>query len=146
MVRVIKFSIFGLLVALFSCSGEVKTAGSGGVIDSSKLFVVRLAQSGVEQAVFDTIKLGRIIDGEKVESHFFVENVTKSPVVITNIITGCGCTNVDYPKTPIEAGHKSIVTVTYDSKGQYGTQMKAIEVVTSDYSVFRIYLSCTVVE
>lgn len=146
MKRIFRFSIFTFFVILISCGGEVKTAVVGVVIDSSKLFIVRLAPKGVEQTVFDTIKLGRIIDGERVESHFFVKNVTQSSVVITNVVTGCGCTSVDYPKKPIEAGQSNIVTVVYDSKGQYGTQMKAIEIITSDYSVFRIYLSCTVVE
>lgn len=146
-------NIFGYLFLFFllSCGSDntsVKSAKSvtEQTIDSSKLFVVSLFDKGVEQTVFDTIKLGRLQEGESVESYFFVQNKSSKSTVITSIVTGCGCASGSYDKKPMVEGDKRLVTVTYNSKGQFGTQLKAVDIVTSDFAVGRIFISCTVVD
>lgn len=142
------YILLSICFVVVSCGGGVasKSSISEEVIDSSRLFVVDLLSSGMEQAKFDTIKLGRIKEGESFESHFFVKNTSTVPMVVSNIVTGCGCTSVKYDTKPLQAGSQSLVTLTYDSKGQYGVQMKKIDIITSDYGVSSLYLSCTVVD
>jgi hypothetical protein len=44
------------------------------------------------------------------------KNKGKSPLVITAVVTGCGCTVARYPRTPLLPGHSSSISVSYDTK------------------------------
>jgi hypothetical protein len=48
---------------------------------------------------------------------FKFKNTGKSPLILSNIQTQCGCTNVDgWPKEPIAPGKSATFKVKYDSK------------------------------
>lgn len=48
---------------------------------------------------------------------FKFKNTGKSPLILSNIQTQCGCTNVDgWPKEPIAPGKTATFKVKYDSK------------------------------
>jgi len=49
--------------------------------------------------------------------HFFVfSNPGKTPLIILNVRTSCGCTVTDWPKTPIAAGMKDSLKVEYNTR------------------------------
>ena len=44
------------------------------------------------------------------------KNVGDKPFVIHDVVTSCGCTKVDYPKTPIPPGGTLKFTITYEAE------------------------------
>ena len=51
---------------------------------------------------------------------FVMTNISKSPIVIHNIVSSCGCTVPEYDKKPIEPGKSTAIEVTYSNdQGPY---------------------------
>ncbi len=65
------------------------------------------------------------------EFKFAYTNNTDEPVVITRVGTSCGCTTVDYPRRPIEAGEKGEIAVTFDPRGMAGRMERTVWLYTS---------------
>lgn len=61
---------------------------------------------------------------------FEFKNNTKSPIIITNVGTSCGCTTAKKPEEPIKPGKKGEIAVKYDTK-RVGEFTKTITVTTS---------------
>lgn len=57
-------------------------------------------------------------------------NEGKSPLVVTRIVTTCGCAVATYDKRPVPAGGRGAVTVTYRPKGHPGSFQRRIFVYT----------------
>lgn len=76
--------------------------------------------------------MGRVVQGAKVEKRFAFTNSGKSPLVISDVRSTCGCTvGKDWPKTPIAPGEGGEITVSFDSEGRTGAQHKTITVVAN---------------
>ena len=70
-------------------------------------------------------------DGGVVEHTFsFVNNTTK-PVVILEVMTGCGCTTASYSRKPILKGERGEVKVVFNPMNMPGRFNKAASVLTS---------------
>lgn len=76
----------------------------------------------------DTFDFGEIWEGEKAEAVFQFTNEGNQPLVLTEVITTCGCTNAVWPKEPILPGGTGSVKVAYDSQFRPGMFMKRIGV------------------
>lgn len=65
-----------------------------------------------------------LIDGKK--AMFIIENTGNNPLIITDVISSCGCTSVDYAKTPAESGHKTeiFVDIKPEAKGIFEETLK----------------------
>ncbi|BDC98939.1 DUF1573 domain-containing protein [Persicobacter psychrovividus] len=90
---------------------------------------------------------GQVVAGDSVALTFDFENAGPSPLVISKVITTCGCTVPTYPKEPVKAGQKAQILVHFNSRGKIGRQNKLIRVVCNvaeGYKVLRI--SGTVIE
>lgn len=132
--------------ALIGCGG----VSSGGdhtdlaAKDTAGLLTVRLpiaADGGGEPArSYDTIRMGRMAEGEVLEGRFRVANVSERPLVIVQVITGCGCTTADYDPAPIAPGDTILMTWRFDSRGRLGQQFKSIEIITAERQCATIYL------
>lgn len=61
-----------------------------------------------------------LLDSGPVSCTFTLKNTGNKPVVIYNVTTTCGCTNVDWTKEPIRPGKTGTVSVTYSNdEGPY---------------------------
>lgn len=89
---------------------------------------------------YDTIAMGRIAEGDVVEGGFRVANVSDKPLVIVQMITGCGCTTADYDPAPIPPGDTITVKWRFDSRGRFGQQFKSIEIITAERQCATVYL------
>ena len=78
-----------------------------------------------EKTEFD---FGRILQGEVVSYTFHFTNTGNMPLIITGVDKSCGCTASDYPVEPIAPGEGGDIKITYDSKGHFGFQTKAVVV------------------
>ncbi len=71
---------------------------------------------------------GVIRSGDKVSHTFEFENTGEEPLVLTKVETTCGCTATQWTREPLQAGQKGQITVTFDSTGKTGSQLKVVTV------------------
>ncbi len=84
------------------------------------------------QAIFefenDVYDFGKVKDGEKVTHVFKFKNVGQEPLQILKIDASCGCTQPEWPKTPIEPGQSSEIKVVFDSENRVGVTSRQITI------------------
>ncbi len=97
-----------------------------------------------EERVFD---FGKIQEKDGKVSHTFVfKNEGKTPIIISDITSGCGCTSHDYTKAPIKPGEKGKVIISYNPAYRPGFFSKEIVVHSNSRKNFnRIWIKGTVV-
>ncbi len=61
---------------------------------------------------------------------FEFKNTSKSPILVTNVATSCGCTTAKKPEEPVAPGKTGIISVKYDTK-RVGNFTKEITVTTN---------------
>ena len=85
-------------------------------------------QSGAAKFVFseEIHSFGSLKAGEVVAFTFTFRNEGTGPLIINNVDTGCGCTEVKLPEQPVEPGQEGHIEVIYDSSGETGRQLKTI--------------------
>ncbi|QNL49523.1 DUF1573 domain-containing protein [Olivibacter sp. SDN3] len=76
----------------------------------------------------DTYDFSNIKEGEKVTHTFEFTNEGKSPLIISDVQAGCGCTTPKFDKKPIKPGENGSIEVGFNSAGQKGVQHKIITV------------------
>jgi len=74
---------------------------------------------------------GDIVQGDKVEHVFELENTGSEPLILTDVKTTCGCTAPEWPREPIAPGQKASLKVVFNSTGKIGTQNKVITVMSN---------------
>ena len=76
-----------------------------------------------EKEIYD---FGVIQQGEKVRYEFKFKNTGKTPLIITNATATCGCTEPEYPTSPVKPGEEGTIKVAFDSSGKLGMQDKVV--------------------
>jgi len=74
---------------------------------------------------------GDISQGEKIEHVFQFENTGNEALILSNVLTTCGCTATEWPRDPIAPGKPGKINVTFDSSGKMGKQNKVITVISN---------------
>jgi hypothetical protein len=69
----------------------------------------------LKETVFD---FGKIPQGKPVFHYFEVINSGKTPLVISNIQTSCGCTTPEWSKEPVQMGETTKVKVGYNAASE----------------------------
>ena len=62
---------------------------------------------------------GKIPQGKPVTTIFEFTNIGQEPLILTQVRPTCGCTIADYTKTPVLAGQKGIIKITYNAAMAY---------------------------
>jgi len=70
------------------------------------------------------VNFGTINFGEKVEIKFRFKNIGEYPLLVTNVVPGCGCTVADYSSQPIAPKEEGVITATFDSNRSHGGAIK----------------------
>lgn len=100
----------------------------------------RSATSNEDTMVTDTTQIlfekdlhdfGKVKAGEEIACRFGFINIGQQPLVIQDIIAGCGCTNVTYPTKPVLPGYKDAVEVVFDTRGRKGHQRQVVRVISN---------------
>lgn len=77
-------------------------------------------------------KFGTVVDGTKIVHEFIIENQGESPLLISEITTGCACAVPEYPRT-IFPGDKGKIIITSDTNGYGGREFsRDIKVSTNE--------------
>ena len=111
---------FAMSVMMFA--QEAKTATTAVVKPSSK------AKIEFEDKSKD---FGDIFQGDKVTHVFNFKNTGTEPLILSNVITSCGCTATEWPREPIAPGASAAINATFNSRGKMGKQNKVITVVSN---------------
>jgi hypothetical protein len=75
-----------------------------------------------------THDFGKIKEGEKVGCVFTFKNTGDADLVLTSVLTSCGCTVSKFSRKPIPPGGSGTIEITYDSSDRSGKQTKTITV------------------
>lgn len=94
----------------------------------------------------EVIDYGTIDQGSNGERVFKFTNTGKSPLVISNIKSTCGCTVPKAPKDPIMPGESGTIKVTYDTKRLNGFSKMIMVYSNADTPVKRIRIKGIVVK
>lgn len=74
---------------------------------------------------------GDMKQGESKEYEFKFTNAGKEPLIISQVLTTCGCTAPTWPKGPIEPGAKGTIKIVFNSTGKIGKQNKVITILAN---------------
>jgi len=73
---------------------------------------------------------GTIVQGTDGKCEFKFTNKGKTPLVLSNVTSSCGCTVPIWPKEPIQPGKSGTIKVKYDTK-RIGTFNKSVTVISN---------------
>ncbi|MGK7395089.1 MAG: DUF1573 domain-containing protein [Candidatus Cyclobacteriaceae bacterium M3_2C_046] len=79
----------------------------------------------------DMHDFGDINSGEKVSYTFEFKNTGNQPLVLSNVLTTCGCTVTEWPKDPVAPGKSGQIEVKFNSTGRTGKQNKVITIISN---------------
>ncbi|MBP1644609.1 MAG: hypothetical protein H6Q16_184 [Bacteroidetes bacterium] len=85
---------------------------------------------------------GVIFAGDDGEVDFNFKNEGKSPLIISNVVSSCGCTIVKWSKDPVMPNQTGTIKVAYNTN-IIGDIKRSITVSTNDQSQNRIVLILT---
>ena len=78
---------------------------------------------------------GDIKQGTKVEHSFKYTNSGTEPLIISDVVTTCGCTATKWTKEPLLPGQSKELLATFDSNGKEGRQHKVITILSNAKNV-----------
>lgn len=87
----------------------------------------QISYQRLDQGLRDTLRFGRMHQGEIVAKNIAIKNCDSRPMVILNYTTTCGCVSVKYDRKPIAPDSTSIIALEFDSRSLEGWQMKLME-------------------
>lgn len=67
---------------------------------------------------------GTIKQGDVVKHDFVFTNEGENDLILKDVKPTCGCTALDWPKTPIKPGESAIIVTQFNSRGKMGQQYK----------------------
>ena len=82
------------------------------------------------QIAFDKVNFdfGDVVQGEKIEHVFEFRNEGRTPLILSNVLSTCGCTVPEWPKEPVPYDSTGIVKVIFDSSSKIGRQNKVVTI------------------
>jgi Protein of unknown function (DUF1573) len=70
-------------------------------------------------------------EGRIIKMEYSFENTGNEPLIISEIITTCGCTVADFPHYPVKQGEWGTILLTFDTTGKYDRQDRVVEVISN---------------
>ena len=86
----------------------------------------------LEESVYD---FGEITERTAVKHSFKFKNTGKTPLIITDVQTTCGCTVPDWNRNPIQPNASDEIKVQFNSEGKEGKMDKPITIIANTYPV-----------
>lgn len=112
-------------VSLLACGGRQAGTDKG----ERKGRIVTLTDTILDTGGTDTVRFGRLHSGEVAVLRFWIANEAARPVAIARYDRSCGCTTLGYEAQPIRPGDAQQVALTFDARGEWGWQLKTLDIV-----------------
>lgn len=85
------------------------------------------------QLVETSYNFGEITEGALVKHSFKFKNTGKTPLIITDVQTTCGCTVPSWNKNPIHPSQTDEISVEFNSEGKEGKMDKPITIIANTF-------------
>lgn len=112
-----------LSLLLFSCNDGTKKT-----VPASKSDESGVAKFVISEEIHN---FGSLKAGEVVSFTFVFRNEGTKTLTITDVDSGCGCTEVKIANKSVEPGQEGRIEVIYDSAGEVGKQLKTITITSN---------------
>lgn len=127
-----------LTAACTSRSGRPAPAAATGRI-------IRITEQTLGTGGSDTIRFGHLYSGEIAVQQLQIVNETDRPIVLLEARTSCGCTSLEFDRQPIRAGENRQAELFFDSRGEWGWQLKRMDLQFAGAAAeFRIFVEADV--
>lgn len=93
--------------------------------------IIAISDSVLMHGSTDTLRFGRLGSGEIAVLRFQLENTSAKPLVILSTQRSCGCISLDHDAQPLAPGQARTLEMTFDSRGEYGWQLKRMDLILS---------------
>lgn len=93
--------------------------------------IISLTDSILVTGGTDTVRFGHLGSGEIAVLRLWLANDSHSSVAVTSYRRSCGCTTLEFDSQPIAPGDARQVTLSFDSRGVRGWQLKTVDIVLS---------------
>ena len=90
--------------------------------------IIALTDSILTAGGTDTVRFGRLGSGEIAQLRIWLANDASRPVAVASYRRSCGCTSLEFDSQPIVPGDARQVTLTFDSRGEWGWQLKTLDI------------------
>jgi hypothetical protein len=125
--------------AFFNKKDEFKSDSSYDPIAEDKIFQERKQRDSLRKSMeetsiqFDEIKhdFGTIKEGTVAKHTYTFTNTGKAPLLISEVISPCGCTTPSFTKQPVLPGQKGSIDIAFDSKNRPGLANKTLTVIAN---------------
>ena len=114
-------AILVLAVLAAACGTRPQATGRKGRI-------IALTDSILTTGGTDTVRFGRLGSGEIAQLRLWLSNETGRPVAVASYRRSCGCTSLEFESQPVAPGDAQQVTLTFDSRGLWGWQLKTLDI------------------
>jgi hypothetical protein len=95
------------------------------------IFTGIIAEYSGEEVCEVVVDLGAVMRSSTVSQTIRVINNTTTPLVLLDYTTQCRCMWLDFVREPIAAGESRDITLTFDSRGEWGSVGNYMEITTS---------------
>lgn len=93
----------------------------------------------------DTIRFGRMHEGEIAEKPLQLVNAGSRPMIIRSVERTCGCTTLKYENQPIMPGQTHQLQLRFDARGEWGWQLKLIRLYLNEATEpLRLYVEAEI--
>ena len=90
--------------------------------------IISLTDSILTTGGADTVRFGHLGSGEIAVLRLWLAYAASRPVAITSYQRNCGCTTLEFDSQPIAPGDARQVELTFDSRGEWGWQLKTLDI------------------
>jgi hypothetical protein len=88
---------------------------------------------------------GDIYQGEKVSYIYAFTNIGNEPLILSEVITTCGCTAPSWDKSPVMPGESGEIQIVFNSENKMGRQNKGITILSNAInSPARVTIICNI--
>ena len=93
----------------------------------------------------DTIRFGRMHEGEIAEKPLQLVNGSSTPIVIRQVERTCGCTTLEFENQPLMPGERRQMMLRFDARGEWGWQLKLLRLyLNANQEPLRLYVEADI--
>ncbi len=89
--------------------------------------MIHVTDEMIESGGSDTVRFGRLHSGEIAVLSLWLANETEHPIVLSDYRRSCGCTTLEFTAQPIPPNRARQLPLTFDSRGEWGWQLKTVD-------------------
>ncbi len=89
--------------------------------------MIHVTDEMIESGGSDTVRFGRLHSGEIAVLSLWLANETAHPIVLSDYRRSCGCTTLEFTAQPIPPNRARQLPLTFDSRGEWGWQLKTVD-------------------